>query len=349
MFKQVASATAAFLCLTGAALAQSPGNVVVFAIFENPEPHHGCIVSERNRDGGYDNLVLGRCDSPAARFIFDERAKRIRPAARPSLCVGDTTGAGDAPFDTILRDCRPDGVGQFYTYNRGRRLIVALTEDNREERDGYCLYVGPQRGRRTAILAEPCQHRRPRAAQTAFFITPADAVGAAGAGAPYSPPPQSAPMTSDARPPQAGPASGQLTRAPWGQSGPWIIDASSTPAGFSTCRGVRQSDSGEIRVGLNAQLDMTMSTPADRAMAPPGTRANVTLRAGRDRETVPGAVNAEGRLAFTVPPPIGRTMVEANLREMFVEGPDGMSVVPMGGFRALWDELNACVSAQGRR
>ncbi len=137
MFKQVASATAAFLCLTGAALAQSPGNVVVFAIFENPEPHHGCIVSERNRDGGYDNLVLGRCDSPAARFIFDERAKRIRPAARPNLCVGDTTGAGDAPFDTILRDCRPDGVGQFYTYNRGRRLIVALTEDNREERDGY--------------------------------------------------------------------------------------------------------------------------------------------------------------------------------------------------------------------
>ncbi|AVO45780.1 hypothetical protein [Phreatobacter cathodiphilus] len=349
MVKQFAAAAAAILCLTATASAQSPGNAVVFAIFENPEPHHGCIVSERNRDGGYDNLVLGRCDSPAAQFVFDERAKRIRPAARPNLCVGDTTGAGDAPFDAILRDCTPDGVGQFYTYNRGRRLIVALTEDNREERDGYCLYVGPQRGRRTAILAEPCHHRRPRAAQTAFFITPASAVGAAGAGAPASPPPPAAPMASDPRPPQAAPASGQLTRTPWGRSGPWTIDASSTPAGFSTCRAVRQSDSGEIRIGLNAQLDMTMSTPADRATAPPGTRANVVLRAGRDRETVPGSVNSEGRLAFTVPPPIGRTMVETNLREMFVEGPDGMSVVPIAGFRGLWDELNACVSAQGRR
>lgn len=109
------------------------------------------------------------------------------------------------------------------------------------------------------------------------------------------------------------------------------------------------SNSGEIRVGLNAQLDLTMSVPADRAMAPPGTRTNVTVRAGSDRESVPGSVNAEGRLGFTVPPPVARTMVERPLREMSVEGPDGMSSVPMAGFRALWDELNACVSAQGRR
>lgn len=348
MFKHVALATVAVLCLSGAAQAQSPGNAVVFAVFENPEPHHGCIVSERDRDGGYDKLVLGRCDSPAARFVIDERAKRIRPAGRPNLCMSDTTGAGAAPFEAILRDCTPDGFGQYYTYNRGQNRIVALTEDNREERNAFCFYVGPQRGRRTAILNEPCNAPRLRTAQIAFFVAPASAVGAAGAGAPASPPPQSSPMASDPRPPQAGP-SGQLTRSHWGQSGPWTIDASHTPAGFSTCRAVRQSDSGEIRIGLNAQLDMTMSTPADRATAPPGTRANVTLRAGRDREVVPGSVNAEGRLAFTVPPPIGRTMVETNLREMFVEGPDGMSVVPIAGFRALWDELNTCVSAQGRR
>lgn len=349
MFKHVASATTAVLCLTGAALAQAPGNAVVFALFENPEPHHGCIVTERDRDGGYDKLVQGRCDSPAARFVFDERARRIRPADRPELCMGDTTGAGDAPFDAIARDCEPNGLGQFYTYNRSQRRLVALNEENREERDGYCFYLGRERNRRTPILAEPCNSPRPRAAQIAFYMTPASAVGAAGAGAPSSPPPQRAPMASDPRPPQPGPATGQLTRSPWGRSGPWTIDASHTPAGFSTCRAVRQSDSGEIRVGLNAQLDMTMSTPADRAMAPPGTRTNVTLRAGRDREVVPGSVNAEGRLAFTVPPPIGRTMVETNLREMFVEGPDGMSVVPIAGFRAVWDELNACVGAQGRR
>ncbi len=88
----------------------------------------------------------------------------------------------------------------------------------------------------------------------------------------------------DVRPASAAgsPASGQLTRSPWGQSGPWVIDASSTPAGFSACRGVRQSDSGEIRVGLNAQLDLTMSTPADRATAP---QARVRMS-----RCVPGAI-----------------------------------------------------------
>jgi len=349
MFKHVASATIALLCLTGTAPAQSPppGNAVVFAIFENPGPHHGCIVTERDRDGGYDNLVLGRCDSPAALFVFDERARRIRPATRPNLCMGDTTGAGDAPFATIARACAPDGVGQFYTYNRGSKRIVALTEDNREERDGFCMYMGPERNRRTPIFAESCNARRPRAAQNNFFITPASAIQR---GAPAMSAPS---MSSPGMPSQGGiaPAQGAagLTRSPWGRSGSWAIDSSRTPAGFSACRAVSMSNSGEIRVGLNAQLDLTMSVPADRAMAPPGTRTNVTVRAGSDRESVPGSVNAEGRLGFTVPPPVARTMVERPLREMFVEGPDGMSSVPMAGFRALWDELNACVSAQGRR
>jgi hypothetical protein len=344
MFKQVAWATIAALCLAGPALAQSPppGSAVVFAVFENPEPHHGCIVSERDRDGGFDKLVLGRCDSPAARFVLDERAKRIRPANRPNLCMSDTTGAGAAPFDTVLRDCTPDGFGQYYTYNRGQRRIVALTEDNREERNGFCFYMGPERNRRTPILAEPCNSRRLQTAQIDFFITPA---GAISRGAPAAP----GPTAAAPRAPMPTPAGGALTRAPWGRSGAWTIDSSRTPAAFSACRATGMSNSGEIRVGLNAQLDLTMSTPADRAMAPPGTRANVKLRAGNDSESVPGSVNAEGRLGFTVPPPIARTMVERPLREMFVEGPDGMSSVPMTGFRALWDELNACVSAQGQR
>ncbi|QCK88467.1 hypothetical protein E8L99_23260 [Phreatobacter aquaticus] len=363
MLKTVASATIAVLALTGAALAQSaPGNAVVFAVFENPEPQHGCIVSERDRDGGYDKLVIGRCDSPAALFVFDERAKRIRPANRPSLCMGDTTGAGDAPFDAIARDCAPNGLGQFYTYNRGSKRIVALTEDNREERDGFCLYVGPQRNRREPIYAEPCNSRRLRTAQINFFITPANAIarGPSAMPAPSMPSPAMGapgmPRSGMGAPgmgapggamPAQGPAG--LMRSPWGRSGSWTIDSSRTQSGFSACRAVGMSNSGEIRVGLNAQLDMTMSVPADAAMAPPGTRASVTLRAGSDRESVPGSVNAEGRLGFTVPPPVARTMVERPLREMFVEAPDGMSSVPMAGFRALWDELNACVSAQGQR
>lgn len=362
MVRSIISASVAVLALTGTALAQpAPGNAVVFAIFENPEPHHGCIVTERDRDGGYDKLVLGRCDSPAALFVFDERARRIRPANRPNLCMGDTTGAGAAPFDTIVRDCAPNGVGQYYTYNRGRKLMVGLTEDNREERDGFCFYIGPERNRRSAILAEPCNGRRPRAAQTVFYITPANAIQRSGQSMPApSMPPQAMPaptMPAPAMPAPGGmasagmpaPGAANLVRAPWGRSGSWTIDSSRTPTGFSACRAVGMSNSGEIRVGLNAQLDLTMSVPADRAMAPPGTRANVTLRVGTDRDNVPGNVNAEGRLGFTISPPIARTMVERPLREMFVEGPDGMSAVPMAGFRALWDELNACVGAQGRR
>ena len=196
------------------------------------------------------------------------------------------------------------------------------------------------------ILNAPCRSRMASAAQVAFFITPRGA-GAPPAAQAYPSPSQALPSSAGLPPiPQAPP---QVTRAPWGKTGAWTIESSSSPKGFSACRAIIMSNSGEIRIGLNAALEMTMSTPVDRVVAPPGTRTNVSLRVGNERETAPAGVNPEGRLGFNLPMSLARTMVERTPREMFVEGPDGMSSVPMAGFRAVWDELNACVNAQGRR
>jgi hypothetical protein len=334
------------LVTAGTAFGQ-PRDAVVFALFDNPEPHHGCIVPTKSQGGGWDELAIGRCDSPAASFVFDEKARRIRSARDPKLCWADTTGAGAAPFNAILRDCTDDGVGQFYTYNKGSKRIVSLNGDNREDADSFCFFMGRQRGQRTPVLSEPCNGRNAKIAQIVFFLTPRAAIASAATGAQPSPsvPPSATPKPGATQPS----APQQIARSPSGKAGAWTLDSSSTSRGFSACRASRMTDSGEIRIGLDAALDMSMSTPADRAMAPAGTRAQVKLTVGADTETVPGSVNAEGRLGFTLPLPLARTMVERPPREMTVEGPDGMSLVPLAGFRAVWDALNACVNAQGRR
>lgn len=332
------------LAATSATLAQTSREPVVFAVFDEPLPHHGCIARARSTNGGLDELVLGRCDSPAAQFFFDEQAKRIRSASDPTLCWSDPTGSGAAPFSALLRDCKDEGIGQFYSYNRSSKRIVSLNESNREDRDSFCFFAGRQRGQRIPILTEPCNGRNAREGQIVFYLKPRSAIAgaapAATGAAPPAPLPGAAPAPASAQ---------QATRTPWGPSGSWTIESSGTARGFSACRASRTTDSGEIRVALDPALNITMSTPVDRVTVPPGTNANVKLTVGRDAETVSGTVGPDSRLGFPLPTPLARTMVERPPREMLIEAPDGMSLVPLAGFRAVWNELNACVNAQGRR
>lgn len=154
-----------------------------------------------------------------------------------------------------------------------------------------------------------------------------------------------------ARPAPAGgaPSAPPPPRA-WGKSGAWTIvavdNARGLARGFSLCRAARTVPNGEVRIGLNTALDMTMSTALGVSTPP---RFDVTLTAGREKETVQASVNAEGRMALTLPPPLAREMVEQGPKELLVENPAGAIAYPIENFRAVWDELNKCVEASGNR
>ena len=160
------AALAATVLAAGGAAAQP-------VVFSWDDGGRACISRERSPDGGHDVLALGPCDRPAARFIFDERAMRIRAADSPDLCLSDATGAGAAPFAVLLRPCADQGIGQFYAYDRGSRRLLSLNEGNRFDRDSFCQYLGPQRGERTAILARPCSDRAAQTAHVTFYMLPA--------------------------------------------------------------------------------------------------------------------------------------------------------------------------------
>lgn len=152
-----------------AAMAQ-PGPAPV--MFASDETGQSCLVRQRSPDGGHDVLGLERCGTPAARFVFDEQAMRIRPADSPDLCLGDTTGAGAAPFDAVLRPC-DEGLGQSYAFDRRSRRLLSLTEENRFDSRPFCLYLGPDRRGRTPLLARPCSDRVAREGHVNFQMLPA--------------------------------------------------------------------------------------------------------------------------------------------------------------------------------
>lgn len=155
---------AALAALPAAAQAPRPPGALVFA---TDAAQAACVVRQREPNGGYDVLALGSCDSPSALFLFDEAARRIRPAGEAALCLSDTTGAGAAPFALLLRPCAEEGVGQFYTLDRQNNRLLSLNGDNRPDRDSFCAFVGrATAGALAPIQSAPCGDRLVRGAHS---------------------------------------------------------------------------------------------------------------------------------------------------------------------------------------
>lgn len=160
------AALALFLGAPAAALAQ-PAGAVVFSV----DADRGqCIVTRPSPDGGFDVLALGSCAEPAALFLVDEAAKRVRVARDPSLCFSDATGAGAAPFGALVRECSDDTVGQFYAFDG--RTGRFRPHDATGAPDDFCYYAArPQRGI-ALILANLCNLPAVRSRVNAFTRLP---------------------------------------------------------------------------------------------------------------------------------------------------------------------------------
>ncbi len=60
--------------------AQAPGGAVVIA---SDDALQWCLAAQRSRDGGFDEIWLAPCTSPAARFTVDGRTGRVRSGIAP--------------------------------------------------------------------------------------------------------------------------------------------------------------------------------------------------------------------------------------------------------------------------
>jgi len=208
-------AALAMLALTGTASAQAPAGPVVIA---SDETLQWCLATQRSRDGGFDEIWLAPCTSPAARFVIDGRTGRVRSAARPGLCLSDTSGAGAAPFAAVMRECDDTSFGNFYIYDRGSRQLASVEADTgRRSRDSYCSVIVP-RGQRSQIMNDLCNDRRVRTGHSTFVVAPVSAV----AGANPPPPPPAASPAPRFVPPQGGGIAGRgpvrVTSATYGAS-----------------------------------------------------------------------------------------------------------------------------------
>jgi hypothetical protein len=317
----------------GPAAAQG-GDQVVFA---SDASRARCIVAARQPNRDLDVLLAGSCDDPAARFVFDERAKRIRLARDPRQCLNDATGSGDGPWEALVRACADENSGQFYAYDRGASRIVTAGET---VQDGFCYYFAQPQGGRTRVLTNLCDSRGVGAAQRTFVMLPAVGAAAPAPGVAQAPAATAPGATLAPSTPLAGP--------PWGTFGPWTVSAYENARGFTFCRGARATPAGEIRIGLSVDLAISMSTPAP-AGAGPGARFPITLTAAGERETANASISQEGRMGFTIPPPVARAMLEQGPAEITLQSQSGTALHPIAPFRPLWDALNACVDAKGRR
>lgn len=80
----------------------------------------------------------------------------------------------------------------------------------------------------------------------------------------------------------------------------------------------------------NVTLPQWKSSPTRLPCAPAGARHAVNLTVGADSEAAPAIINAEGRLAFTIPPPLGHIMVAGNPGSIRVAAPDGARAAVTG-------------------
>jgi len=155
---------------TSAGAAAAPGGPVVFATDDKLQT---CITARPDKDGGLDELYFGSCASPAALFVFDDKQNRIRSAKAPKFCMSDVTGAGDAPFASVMRECSDDSFGQFYTYDRRVRRIVSVDsrKPNRPDPDGFC-YFARGRGARAQIMNTTCKDKPASVSLNTFVMAP---------------------------------------------------------------------------------------------------------------------------------------------------------------------------------
>ena len=248
-------ATFCMLGLSAPAIAQAPQGAVVIA---SDEALQWCVAAQRSRDGGFDEVWLAPCTSPAARFTVDGRTGRVRSASRPDLCLSDTTGAGDAPFAAIMRPCDDTSFGHFYLYDRGTRQLASIeASTGRRSRDSLCSFMVP-RGPRTQIMNDLCNERRVRNGHSTFVMAPVSAVAAAAAPPPQDPrPAPMAPPRDIQSPPSGGFAAQGRPPAPPATSGAVVI---SSDEALQWCLAAQRSRDG----GLDEVWLAPCTSPAAR-------------------------------------------------------------------------------------